>query len=140
MENLFIQPIGLVTVVHSTKKFLTIIVMGLVLWVLSIITFHPGTAGAQSSNNQTNQSYLALNEKGLELLNSGMYDESLGYFDKALTVSPDNAKILDNKGFALYSLGNLSGALHYYNKDLAVEPNYTTASNDKRAGFFKSRQ
>ncbi|MGA9745692.1 MAG: hypothetical protein WBQ16_13865 [Nitrososphaeraceae archaeon] len=68
----------------TTKKFLTIILVGLVLWVLSIITLHPETAGAQSDeNNQTNQSYLALNKKGLELLNSGMYNESLGYFDTA---------------------------------------------------------
>ena len=108
------------------------------MWVLSIITLHPGTAGAQSDeNNQTNQSYLALNKKGLELLNSGMYNESLGYFDKALAVSPDNARILDNKGFALYSLGNLSGALHYYDKALAIEPNYTTASNDKELALLK---
>ena len=122
----------------TTKKFLTIILVGLVLWVLSIITLHPGTAGAQSyENNQTNQSYLALNKKGLELLNSGMYNESLGYFDKALAVSPDNARILDNKGFALYSLGNLSGALHYYDKALAIEPNYTTASNDKELALLK---
>ena len=74
--------------------------------------YHPETGGAQSDeNNQTSQTSQssALNKKGLEFLNSGSYNESLGYFDKALAVSPDNAKILDNKGFALYTLGNFSG-------------------------------
>jgi hypothetical protein len=87
----------------TTKKLSTIILIGTALWVLSIISYHPYTTGAQSDeNNLTSQSSSALNEKGLELLNSGSYNESLAYFDKALSVSPENAKILDNKGFALY--------------------------------------
>ena len=105
--------------------------------------YRPETAGAQSDeNNQTNQTNQssALNKKGLELLNSGSYNESLAYFDKALAVSPDNPKVLDNKGFALYSLGNFSGALYYYDKALAIEPNFTAASNDKVAGSFKDWQ
>ena len=88
---------------------------------------------------QTNQTLLELNKRGLDLLGSGNYNESLGYFDGALAISPDNAQVLDNKGFALYSLGNFSGALYYYDKALAIEPNFTGASNDKVAGSIKAR-
>ena len=105
---------------------MTIILTGLVFCVLSIIAYHPVAAGAlpdeNNQTNQTNQSLPALNKKGLELLNSGSYNESLAYFDNALAVSPDNPTVLDNKGFALYSLGNFSGALYYYDKAWLLNP------------------
>ena len=67
---------------------MTIILTGLVFCVLSIVAYHPVTAGAlpdeNNQTNQTNQSFSALNKKGLELLNSGSYNESVAYFDKAL--------------------------------------------------------
>lgn len=104
-----------------------------------MLAYHPETAGAQSNaENQTNQvsQSSALNKKGLDLLNSGNYNESLEYFDKALAISPINPKALDNKGFALYSLGNFIGALYYYDKALAIEPNFTTALDDKVAALL----
>ena len=53
---------------------------------------------------QTNQTLLELNKRGLELLGSGNYNESLGYFDGALPISQDNAQVLLVKG---YTIGNL---------------------------------
>ena len=86
---------------------------------------------------QTNQTLLELNKRGLELLGSGNYNDSLGYFDGALAISQDNAQVLDNKGFALYALGNFSGALYYYDRALAIEPNFTGALNDKEAALLR---
>jgi len=45
-----------------------------------------------------------LNNKGLSLYNSGKFNESIAYFDKALAINPKNITTLDNKGLACYLL------------------------------------
>src|SRR6185369_17406018 len=118
------------------KKFVVFILVGLVLGLsLLNVGYHNGFMGTVAG--QSNQTVKELNKRGLDLLISGNYSESLGYFDKALVIFPDNAQVLDNKGFALYSLGNFSGALYYYDKALTIEPNLTGASNDKVAALLR---
>jgi len=102
------------------KKFVVFILVGLVLGLsLLIVGYHNGFVGTVAG--QSNQTVKELNKRGLDLLISGNYSESLGYFDKALVIFPDNPQVLDNKGFALYSLGNFSGALYFYDKALAID-------------------
>jgi Flp pilus assembly protein TadD len=43
------------------------------------------------------------------------------FYDKALTIQPDDTYALNSKAAALSNLGNYTGAILYYNKALAIE-------------------
>src|SRR5215469_1943952 len=59
---------------------------------------------------------------GIALLNSGKYNQSLAYFDKALAINPKDFFALYNKGSALLNLGKYNQSLAYFDKALAINP------------------
>jgi tetratricopeptide (TPR) repeat protein len=65
-----------------------------------------------------------LNNKGMSLYNSGRFNESIAYFDKALSIDPNNVATLDNKGLALLSVSidNYTQAITYFDKALSIDP------------------
>src|SRR5919197_943960 len=83
------------------------------------------------TDQQTNQTTSALNNKGLALEKLGKNKEAIIYFDKALAVEPNYATALNSKGVALTNLGNYSEAISYYDKALAIEPDDALALNNK---------
>ncbi|MGC1133032.1 MAG: tetratricopeptide repeat protein [Nitrososphaeraceae archaeon] len=46
-------------------------------------------------------------------------DEAISYFDKALSLEPNDAKTLNGKGTALANLGNYDEAIEYYDEALS---------------------
>ena len=72
-------------------------------------------------------------DKGTALLNSGKYNESIAYFDKALTINPNDVMALNSKGLALYRLGEYNGSISYFNKALAINRNLIIATKEKEA-------
>ena len=74
-----------------------------------------------------------LKEKGNALLNSGKYNQSIAYFDKALTINPNDVMALNSKGLALYRLGEYNGSISYFNKALAINRNLIIATKEKEA-------
>ena len=87
---------------------------------------------ANALTNETKQSILDWNKKGLDLLREGSYyNQANSYFDKALTIDPNFSTTLNNKGFTLFSLGNYSDALAYYDRAIAANTSNDNAYNNK---------
>ncbi|MGB6593185.1 MAG: tetratricopeptide repeat protein, partial [Candidatus Nitrosopolaris sp.] len=74
-----------------------------------------------------------LTNKGIALLGLGKYNQSIAYFDKALTINPNDVMALNSKGLALYRLGEYNGSISYFNKALAINRNLIIATKEKEA-------
>ena len=74
---------------------------------------------------------IALIKKGLEFGISGNYIRAIKYFDKALSIDPENFVALISKGESLYDLGNYTQAIQYYDKALAIDPTNVDALTNK---------
>jgi tetratricopeptide (TPR) repeat protein len=110
-----------------------------VLWVVVsvLLSSYPSISivalGASSSTTITSDAGLnqvtILNNKGMSLYNSGRFNESNAYFDKALVIDPKNVVTLDNKGLALLSvsINNYTQAITYFDKALSIEPKNVAA-------------
>ena len=55
----------------------------------------------------------------MALDNLGNYTGAIEYFDKALTIQPNDTYALDNIGMALNHRGNYTEAIEYFDKALA---------------------
>ena len=73
----------------------------------------------------------SLMNKGIALDEKGKYEEAITYYDKVLTIDPDNIDALYAKGSALDDLGKYEEAITYYDKVLAVSPNDADTLNSK---------
>jgi tetratricopeptide (TPR) repeat protein len=60
------------------------------------------------------------------------FEEALASYDKALTVAPDAAPILNNRGLVLEELKRFEEALASYEKALRIKPDYGAAANNRR--------
>ncbi|MGB8934325.1 MAG: tetratricopeptide repeat protein [Candidatus Nitrosopolaris sp.] len=69
----------------------------------------------------------ALTSKAVTLGSLGNYTGAIEYYDKALTIQPNDSYALDNKGLAFDNLGNHTGAIEYYDKALTINPKYEAA-------------
>jgi tetratricopeptide (TPR) repeat protein len=82
----------------------------------------------------------------------GKYNESIPYFDKALTIEPANsfalhykavaaaaanATVLTNKGIALLGLGKSNESIAYFDKALTINPNDVMALNSKGLALYR---
>jgi tetratricopeptide (TPR) repeat protein len=102
------------------------------LWVIvSVLSSYPSVAitalGASLSSRTADgglDQATILNNKGMSLYNSGKFNESIAYFDKALAINPKNITALDNKGLALLSvsINNYTQAISYFDKALSIDP------------------
>jgi tetratricopeptide (TPR) repeat protein len=103
-----------------------------------LIPYYKGMAYLDAINpNYT----LALNNKGAALYGLGIYNESIAYFDKALSVNPGYTTALYNKGAALSKLGIYNESIAYFDKVLAIQPTNALALAGKKldlAAFSKT--
>ena len=72
-----------------------------------------------------------LKDKGIALLNLGKSNESIAYFDKALTINPNDVNTLTQKGLALGRLREYNESISYFDKALAINRNLITAAKEK---------
>src|SRR5215213_9380027 len=68
-----------------------------------------------------------LNDKAKSLANLGNYTEAIQYYDKILSMDPDNTEALHGKGLSLSTLGNHTEGIKYYDKILSMDPNNVDA-------------
>ena len=64
-----------------------------------------------------------LKDKGIALLDLGKCNESIAYFDKALTINPNDVNTLTQKGLALIFLNKPNQSISYFDKALTINPN-----------------
>src|SRR5690606_28612961 len=88
------------------------------------------------SNTPSSNDTVTLTNKGIELNKVGNYNESIAYFDKALTLDSNNVIALNEKGNAYGGLGDYSKAIASYNKALALEPKNATILDNKGVVFY----
>jgi tetratricopeptide (TPR) repeat protein len=72
-----------------------------------------------------NTTFSDLFRKGTALDLNGNYAGAIQYYDKALTVMPNNSRVLIFKGNALTNLGNYGSAVKIYDQALSSRPNNT---------------
>lgn len=68
------------------------------------------------------QNYRVMNNLASVCIRMGLYDEALGYVNRALRLKGDYASALVNGGIAQVKLGNESGARTMFSRAVAVEP------------------
>jgi tetratricopeptide (TPR) repeat protein len=87
--------------------------------------------GTQNNNslstNLTSKNVLNYIDKGDELFDEGKYDQAITYYDKALSLDPNDIDTLIIKGVSLNNLDKFEEAIEWYDKALAVDPNYINA-------------
>jgi tetratricopeptide (TPR) repeat protein len=135
---------------NSTIKTLTLVRL---FSIISLIAFcycpNPAVMGATinttgtTSLNKTGvpnltSGFLTSYGKGVALLNSGKYNESIPYFDKALAINPKDFYALYNKGAALLNLQKYNESIPYFDKALAINPKDFYALYNKGAALSKT--
>src|SRR5215831_19527404 len=63
-----------------------------------------------------------LKDKGTTLLRLGKSNESIPYFDKALSINPKDVNTLTQKGLALIFLDKANQSMSYFDKALSINP------------------
>ncbi len=60
--------------------------------------------------------------KGKFFLESGDFDNALGFFEQALLLNPQNPDLWNYKGTALRSLGRYNESMECFNNSLKIDP------------------
>lgn len=87
--------------------------------------------------NQTNSEINELSSIGISLLQQGKFHDALEYFDKILTIDPNDVITLGNKGAALTQLNRHDEAITLYKKALEIESTNINVLNNLAASFFE---
>jgi len=66
--------------------------------------------------------------KGQTFMESGKFDDALGFFEQALLLNQDDPDLWNFKGIALRSLGRYEEAMECFNKSLKIDPRDKNAS------------
>jgi tetratricopeptide (TPR) repeat protein len=125
---------GLYKVFSNYKTVIAFSLLVIILASFSVVS--PYNVLAQLQKQQSLQaakhsSYSTLIEKGIDFIyNQGNYTEAIKYFDRVLSIDPNNIDAIFYKGAALGSLGKTSEAIPFINKAimlsdkaLAIDPN-----------------
>jgi len=76
------------------------------------------------------------NNKGSELLLSGKYDESLLYFERAITLDQNFTSPWNNRGKALFALGRYNESVEAYDQAISINPDFAIPWNNKGEALF----
>ncbi|CAN5600373.1 hypothetical protein BH23THE1_BH23THE1_23010 [soil metagenome] len=112
------------TVSHSFRIYilLSIILVGSLTFNINNIhgLFLFSTASGQEVSITINTTDLI--NQGKYLNNIGNYTEALTYFDKVLSVDPNNTEALHGKGLTIDNFGNHTDAVEIYDEILTIDP------------------
>jgi superkiller protein 3 len=65
----------------------------------------------------------------LTLYNQGKTDEAIGYYEKALDISPTDHECHFNLGIALLQIGRKVDAIRHFREALRLKPDFNEAGN-----------
>lgn len=68
---------------------------------------------------------------GIDLSNSGRYNESVDVYNQALILEPGNSSLWNLKGSVLQKIGKYEEAIRAYNRALSIDPENIDAWNNK---------
>ena len=104
------------------------IVMSLMI-VSSLVPGYPSQL-AQQQPTAVNDFFTPY-DKAVALLYSGKPNESIAYFDKALSINPNDVTSLTQKGIALIFLNKPNQSIAYFDKALSINPNDVNSLTQK---------
>ncbi len=108
-----------------------------VIFIFSTSNFQGQFNYAYSEKIEDNNVNLtALIENADELYIRGQHDDAIKYYDKVLSVNPNDTYVLNSKGDSLYSLGKYQDAIEYYEKVLTINGTDTYALISNAASYF----
>lgn len=76
------------------------------------------------------------NDEGSKILGSGRYDESLLFFESAITLEPNFVSPWNNRGKALFALGRYNESIEAYDQAISIDPNFALPWNNKGESLF----
>lgn len=80
------------------------------------------------------------NNRGVELLNDGKWEEAIAELDMAIELDPSSAKAYNNRGYAYRELKQYEQALADFDKALELEPDYAGAYINRGGTNFDLEQ
>lgn len=102
-------------------------------FLICLVTFSFKTSFAQNNvDGEINE----LSSIATVLMQQGKFSEALEYFDRILSIDPNDPIALGNKGAALTQLNRHEEALLVYEKALEITPKNTSILNNKAATLF----
>jgi tetratricopeptide (TPR) repeat protein len=84
--------------------------------------------------------HTSLTNKGIALLNSGKVNESIAYFDRALSIDPNDVNTLTQKGLALVFLNKPNESITYFDRALSIDPNDVNTLTQKGLALTRLAQ
>jgi len=84
--------------------------------------------------------FYRLFDSAWNLAEQGRYDESIAEWNRALTLSPKDAKSHNNLGRALAGKGDFEQAIPHWRKAIEIKPDYLEAQNNLGVGLLESGQ
>ncbi len=92
----------------------------------------------QSTVEKNPDCWMAHNNLGLTLFNSGRLQEPIEHYKRALQLKPDYPDACCNMGIALAKLGRLQEAMENYEQALRINPKYFKAHNNMGAALSQA--
>lgn len=83
------------------------------------------------------ESWMPLNNMGLEMARQGRHEEAVGYYERAVAVRPDDALANYNLGTALMEAGRVEESLASFEESFRIEPRRVEARLNKGAALLK---
>jgi len=112
------------------KRLLSAIVAAMLVASLALLgAACSGTSEATEHNN-----------RGVELLNGGKWEEAIAELDMAIELNPSSAKAYSNRGYAHRELEQYEQALADFDKAIELEPDYAGAYLNRGATYFDLEQ
>lgn len=93
-------------------------------------TTNSSTNSSKNNNNNNLPLFHQLNNKGIQCLTSGKYNEAISFFQKSLELNPNESNVWFNLGVAFEKLGLFNEALRFLNKSLQINSNNYLALNE----------
>ncbi|HEX8772938.1 MAG TPA: VWA domain-containing protein [Pyrinomonadaceae bacterium] len=102
-----------------------------------VLLASPVLAGTIKDRSQEQKDAALLNAQGLELYNSGKYEDAVKAYKQAVKVKPDYAEAHNNLGDAYFQLKQYKKAVEAYRQAIRYKPDLASAHNHMGTAYFK---
>ena len=101
-------------------------------------TTNSSTNPSKNNNNNNLPLFHQLNNKGIQCLELGKYNEAISFFQKSLELNPNDSNVWFNLGVAFGNLSLFDEALRCLNKSLQINSNNYLSLNQIGIIYFNS--
>jgi len=106
-----------------------LLMLGMATWTRAGVYATAETLWRDTLSKNSN-AWMAHNNLGLVLQDSGRMSEAIEHYEQALRIEPDDAEAHNNLGLVLQGSGRMSEAIEHYEQALRIKPDFADAHND----------